>query len=243
MRSRGRPETWQAAHSLLEASRSKAELHPSISLLVPAAVALANLVFCAFFEQPLHDDPTDRLLSLFLFIQGLLILLFTLAHIASAGTELLHKSLVMPIPPSARLMFVFISSASNPLFQALVLSDILFLLIVHHESVTVVLLIPLFVLAMAANILAVASVASVVAIRKARPPGELAAYCILGTLVLILVSLYFHIPGVLGFIPPMSWTAKGIKLMIAGGSGLALLYGAASIGLLLLMSLWGRRMA
>jgi hypothetical protein len=208
---------------------------------VPTLVAVANLVFCAFFENPIKEDPTDRTLSLFLFIQGSMILLFTLAHLSATSTEILHKTLAMPAPPPARLAFVLLSSVLSPVLQALVFSDILFLLILHHPSVVVIVLIPLYVLGMAVTMIAFASVASAAATRRSRPQTEPVAYCILGILGIVLLSLYFHIPAILGFIPPMSWTAQGITAIVEGRSGLALAFGAACFMLLLVIGFWGRK--
>jgi hypothetical protein len=241
MRRTGQPDTWQVALLLFRAGRSKSTLHPSASFLLPVVAALANLLFCAFFEQPIKGDPTGRLLSLFLFVEGLSILLVTIAHFATTGAEVFRKSLVMPVPASAHLASAIAGAVMNPVFQALVASTIFFLLIMYHASAAAVFLIPFFILVMAANIVTLASVAFIALVRRARPPGELAAYCALGTLGVILLSLYFHIPGALGLVPPMSLAADGITIVAAGGTGLSLLYGIAAVSLLLLTGLLGRR--
>ncbi len=233
----GEPDAWRHARSLLAVSRS----NHSPSLLLPAAVALTNLFFCAFFENPIKDDPDGRTLSLFLFIQGSAILILTLAHLASTGAELLRKSLVMPVTPAARLAFAALSSARQPVLLAMVLSDVFFLLVLYHQSIAAFLLIPLLAALMAADIIALTALASVAAIRRSRPPTILAAYCILGILGIVLLALVFRMPASFGVFPPMSWTARGITAIAAGETGMALFCGSASVAVLIVTGVAGRR--
>jgi hypothetical protein len=235
--------SWQMARHLLMASRLKERIHRSTSDLLPAAVALVNLLFCALCENPIKEDSGGRSLSVFFFVQGWAMFLLTLTQLATNGAEVLRKTLLMPVTPSARLTFAFLSSMRNPLLLALAITDMFFLLVVHHQSVAIVIAIPLFVGLLTANAVALACLTSAVAIRRSRPPTIVAAYSILALLGILAITLLFHMPAAFGILPPMSWTAQGILAVTSGQVELAVIWGAASGLLLFLAGLVGRRYA
>jgi hypothetical protein len=235
------PGPWQIAHALLTASQLRIESHQTPSLLLTASTALGNLLFCVLFENSIKEDPGSGTLSVFFFIQGFMIFLLTLTHLASTGGELLRKTLVMPVTPAAHLAYAVLSSARHPLMQALVLSDLFFLLVLYHQSAIAMIMVPVLGCLMAADVIALTSLGSVAAIRKARPPTILAAYCILGVVALVASSLLLHMPTALGALPPVWWTTRGILAAAAGNVGTATMCGAASIALLIVTGILGRR--
>ncbi len=237
------PEWRQNARYLLAAGRSQRDKRSSTSLLFPASIALINLFLCAYSENPIKEDPSGRALSLFLFAQGLPILVFTLAHLSTTGAEILRKSLVMPVASFDRLAFAILSSARLPVIQALVLSNVFFLLVLYHHSIATVLLVPLLGGVMAANIIVLASIAVVAAIRRSRPPSIVAAWCVVGLLGVVAATLLLPLPAAPTLLPPMSWTASGITASVAGETWQAIMYGAAGIALLLASIVIGRRIA
>lgn len=237
------PEWWQNARHLLAASRTRRAKQSSTSLLFPASLALINLFLCAYSENPIKEDPSGHSLSLFLLAQGLGILMLTLAHLSTTGVEILRKSLVMPVPGSARLAFAIASSARVPAIQAVVLSNVFFLLVLYHSSVATVLLVPLLGGVMAADIIVLASIAVVAAIRISRPPTIVAAWCVVGLLGVIAATLLLPLPAAPTLLPPMSWTARGITASVAGETWQAIMYGAAGTALLLASIVIGRRIA
>lgn len=237
------PDSTRLTRHLLAAARSGAGAHRSTSFLLPAAVGLANLFFCVLFEDSIREGSDGHSLSLFLFVQGILIFLFTLSHLAGPSAELLRKSLVMPVKPSDRLAFAVLSAALSPVLWALVLSDVIFLLVLFHRSVASVILVPLLAVLMAADIVALTSLASAAAIRRSRPSTIPAAYGILGILGIVTGALLFRMPALPGTVPPASWTAWGITAAAAGQPGLALLCLTASVVLLVLTGFVGRRLA
>lgn len=233
--------SWQSVRHLLGASRSRIEVDHSHPLLLSASVALVNLFLCVLFENPIKDDQTGRTLSTFFILQGMAIFFLTLANMSSATAGILRKSSVMPLRQSARLTFAVVSSARHPVLLALIFADVFFLLVMYHQSAVAIVAIPLLMLLMAADIVTLTSLATAAAIRRSRPPTIVAAYGILGILGVLAATLLFHMPSALGALPPMSWTTRGIVAITSGELGLALLCGAASVALLLLTAILGRR--
>jgi hypothetical protein len=233
--------SWQVARSLLAVTRASAGSHHETSLLLTASIALGNLLFCVIFENPIKEDPTGRILSVFLFIQAVMLFVLTFMHLAGTGAELLRKTLVMPVTASVRLAYAFLSSMRYPCLQALVFSELFFLLVIYHQTATTIILVPMLGGFMAANIIALTALGSVAAIQRSRPPTILVAYIALGIVGLLAASLLLHMPGALGILPPVSWTTRGILAAAAGESWNAILYGAANVALLIVTGILGRR--
>ena len=231
----------KVAQFLLAATRFGAGSHHETSLLLTVSIAVGNLLFCVLFENPIKEDPTGRTLSVFLFIQAVMLFLLTFIHLAGTGAELLRKTLIMPVTASARLAYAFLSSIRYPCIQALVFSDLLFLLVIYHQTAATIILVPVLAGFMAANIIALTALGSVAAIQRSRPPTILAAYVALGIIGLLAASLLLHMPGALGVLPPVSWTTRGILAAAAGQSWNAMLYGAANVALLTATGILGRR--
>ncbi len=236
--------TWmQSTRHLLEAGRSKLRSRRSSLFLLPASVALLNLVFCSLLEGPIKQDPTNGSLAIFLLTEGSAVLFCALAHLATTGSELLRKSLVMPVTSTARLAYAVTSSVRQPIVLALLLSDLFFLVILYHHSFMAVVILFLLAPLMFADILAITSLASAIAIRKSVPPTILVSCCFLGILAIVLMSLLSHSSGAIALLPPISWTVHGIIAASHGNIAPGFAGTGAGIVLLLLTGLLGRRFA
>jgi hypothetical protein len=243
MNGRNEPDAWQLAKQMVAVSRSHTDMRSTSLILLSAAVAIGNLFFSVLFEDPIKQDPGGRALSDFLLIQSFFVFLATLSHLASSGKELLHKSLVMPVTPSCRLAFAFLSSVRHPVLQAFIFSLLFFLFVLFHHMIAGVILVLLLAALMVAGIVALTSLACTAAIRRARPPSLVAAYGILGFLAILVIALMTHMPGAIGMLPPVSWTTRGIISAVGGDVLPALACSAAGIGLLALVGILGRKFA
>jgi hypothetical protein len=184
--------------------------------LYPAALAILNLFFCAYFERYLKNDFDGYYLSMFLFLECTLYVGVSSLSFVTTSAEILAKSRVFPLTAVERLSFVVTSNLRRPTILALTGSSVFFVMIVYPSTfsntlASISLMIALMVLTetlLATTLLALA--------RRSIPSGS--AFALLGFLFVafLVTSLIFHVASILGGIPAIKWATMGI---LAGGSG------------------------
>ncbi len=181
-----------------------------ITRLYPAAAAIFNLFFCAYFERYLNDDANGFYLSFFLFLETTLYAGISSVSFFSVSFEILAKSRIFPTTPTDRLLFIVAGNLRRPIIFSLVGSNVFFLIIFfRHMMPLAILTAALFILLIIVSELLLATLMLVLMRRSV--PLESAAV-LLGFLLfsMLIGSFVFHFESLLAMNPVLRWTVRGI---------------------------------
>lgn len=178
--------------------------------LYPAATAILNLFFCAYFERYLKNDATGFYLSLFLLLQAGAYIVLSSTNFFTVSFEILSKARIYPTTPTDRMLFVIGGNCRRPILLSLVGSNMFFVIVLFRETFWGAILAALFYFLLASTIEVFLS-ASMLIIKRRSLPLE-GAIVVVGfiLLTLILGSLVFHYETLIASIPFIRWTVDGI---------------------------------
>lgn len=187
-----------------------------ITRLYPAAAAILNLFFCAYFEQYLKDDVSGYYLSLFLFLEALLYAVVSTTNFFTVSQEILSKSRIFPVTPSARLLFVLASNFRRPVALALVGSNVFFIIVLLRHSFPHTLVAALLFVAMIVAVEVLLTTATLILQRRSVPTTGAVALLTFLLLACLIGVVVFHVESLLRGIPLVGWTTNGILAARAG---------------------------
>lgn len=191
--------------------------------LYPAAAAILNLFFCAYFEQYLKDDVSGYYLSLFLFLEALLYAFVSTTSFFTVSQEILSKSRIYPVTPSARLLFVLASNFRRPVVLSLVGSNIFFIVILLRYTFPHTLLAALLFILMIVAIEVVLTTTVLILLRRSVPTTGAVALLTFLLLIFLIGAVVFHVESLLRGIPLVGWATSGILAARAGITSVSLL--------------------
>ena len=211
--------------------------------LYPAAVAILNLFFCAYFERYLKDDVSGYYLSLFLFFETVLYVSVSMTAFFTASQEILSKSRIFPVTPAARLLFVLASNFRRPVVLSLAASNVFFIVVLLRFTFPHTLIAALLFILMIAAIEVIFATTALIMLRRSIPTTGAVAMLTFLLIVFLMGAMVFHIESLLRGIPVIGWTTSGIVAARAGNASTSLL-NLAWLGLISLAGLVaGRRFA
>lgn len=176
----------------------------------PIVAAILNLFFCAYSERALTGDVGGFAMTLFLFTETTAIIVLSSISFFTTSREILLKTRIFPMTPSARLLFVLGADLCRPLSLALVGSTAFFLFIaLHHNLVQAIAAVALFLLLIL--IAEVLYATAILTILRRSIPVE-GAIAVLGALLVVLLvgSLVFHVESLFAANPLLRWSVQGI---------------------------------
>jgi hypothetical protein len=195
---------------LLNAEKCRRREAGTMTRLLPALFAVANLFVCAFFERLLHNDETGRVLAIFLFIEGTAFLGLAITHYMGGCQEIILKSRTYPSTPWSRFAFVFCSISVSPTSLGLWASDFLALIILRRmvavSAISAPVLFTLYMLTIQAGTAFVCLLAS----RTQYPVAAVTLLLSLGVFAVLVASLVFHADAIVMVFPPVAWTSAGV---------------------------------
>ncbi len=220
---------------LLHIDDERALTQKDTTRLVPAAIAVTNLFFSAYFEQFLRDDPSGHSLSLFLFIQGAVFLGIGAGYYLSRTEEILRKCRIFPTTPWSRFVFVAASNLRRPLCIALWSTNVFVLALLYRHSVAGLIGVPVFVTLYLLGIQAALALAFLAMTRAGYAVSGAAAVTSCVLFGILIGSVVFNVESLLSLVPLVSWTARGIlatRTTEMAGLAIGLALAVAFIGIM-----------
>lgn len=178
--------------------------------LYPAAAAILNLVFCAYFERHLKNDATGFYLSVFLFLEASMYVVVSSTNFFTVAFEILLKSRIFPTTPTDRLLFIIASNFRRPIVLSLVCTNIFFVIVLFRSAFWQALLAALFVVLMLVAIEILLSAVLLTLTRRSLPLGSVVVVFAFLLLTLFIGSFVFHYETLIASIPLIRWTVHGI---------------------------------
>ncbi len=176
----------------------------------PILGVILNLFFCAYIERSLTDDVGGFAMTLFLFTETTVIIVLSTVSFVTTSREILLKTRIFPMTPSARLLFVLVADLRRPLTLALAGSTAFFLFVaLQQDLVQAMTAAVLFLLLII--IAEVMYAAVVLAFLRRSIPVESAIASLGALLVLFLIgSIVFQVESLFAANPLLHWTVQGI---------------------------------
>jgi hypothetical protein len=178
--------------------------------LYPAAAAILNLVFCAYFEQYLKKDARGFYLSVFLFLEAAVYIVVSSTNFFTVAFDILLKSRIFPTTPTDRLVFVIASNFRRPIVLSLVCTNIFFVIVLFRSTFWQALLAALFVVLLLVAIEVLLSAVLLTLTRRSVPIGSAVVVFAFLLLTLFIGSFVFHYETLIASIPLIRWTVNGI---------------------------------
>ena len=178
--------------------------------LYPAAVAILNLFFCAYFERYLKDDANGFYLSLFMFLESTLYAVVSSINFHRISFEILSKSRIFPATPSSRLLFVITGNLRRPIVLSLVGSNIFFLIVLFRHPVMDALIVGVLFAGLIIVTEILLSTLMLTLLRRSIPSGIAAVFLGFLLFALLIGSFIFHVESLLAMNPLLRWTIDGI---------------------------------
>ena len=206
--------TIDIAHRLLAVDAQKHSANESRVRMLPAVLAIFNLLFCAYAERFLHDDPDGRSLSLFLFLECSLLVIVAVGSFSRHSHEILMKSAVFPTTAWSRFLFVVWSAMRRPASAALWSTTTVFFLVWYRQSVLMIAAGVTFFIFSIINLELLIAILCLRSFRASQPLAGIAVFGFFGILAILISSLVFRFDILLSATPIVSWAASG---MVAAG--------------------------
>jgi hypothetical protein len=178
--------------------------------LYPAAAAVLNLAFCAYFERYLKNDATGFYLSVFLLLEATIYVVVSSTSFFTVTFEILLKSRIFPTTPTDRLVFVIASNCRRPILLSLVGTNIFFVIILFRNTLWQAFQAGLFVVLLLMVIEILMSAALLALTRRSLPLGGAVAVLSFFLLTALIGSLVFHYETLIASIPLIRWAINGI---------------------------------
>ena len=222
-----------AARELLAVDAARRERRGSVARLLPAAVAVLNLLAGAAFEEPLRWDSTGRAHAGFLLLQFSAYALLSVTFFAARTAAILARTRIYPLRPLDRYAAAFAADIRRREVLALALSGAGVLAVVHARAPLTAVAAVLLTLEMFLATGLIAATTSVLVFRTPSPGATAlalgAVLCVSGAVALLLF------PAEDLLLPPAGWAASGIMAFsrgdVSGGcamAGLIAVAGAAA---------------
>lgn len=199
----------RAASHLLSVDRLRTSEY-RVTRLYPAAVAILNLFFCAYFERYLNSDVTGFHLSLFLFLESSAYAALSTTNFFTVSSEILSKSRVFPTTPTDRMLFVIKGNCRRLMQLSLVGSNIFFVVILFRATPSAAILAVLIFLLFTLTIEILLSVSLLILQRQSLPLEGAIAIAGFVLLSLLLGSIVFHYEILIASLPLMKWAVDGM---------------------------------
>lgn len=198
----------QAAHLLLvERARSGGY---RTTRLYPAVAAILNVVFCAYFERYLKNDPSGFYLSVFLFLEATIYIVASSTNFFTVTFEILSKSRIFPTTPTDRLAFIIAGNFRRPLVLALAATNVFFVIVLFRNTFWLGLTTALFVVLLIITIEVLLSALLLALMRRSLPLGTAVVVLAFLLLTVFIGSFVFHYETLIASIPLIRWTVNGI---------------------------------
>jgi hypothetical protein len=180
------------------------------SRFYPILAVILNLFFCAYIERSLTNDVGGFAMTLFLFTETTVIIVMSIISFLTTSREILLKTRIFPMTPSARLLFVLAADLRRPLTLAMAGSTAFFLFVALQQhlvqAMTAVLLFLLLVI-----IAEVMYSTAILAFLRRAIPVESVIAALGALLVLFLIgSIVFQVESLFAANPLLHWTVQGI---------------------------------
>jgi hypothetical protein len=178
--------------------------------LYPIVAALLNLFFCAYTEHSLTEDVGGFGVTLFLFTETAVIIVLSTISFVTTAREILLKTRIFPMTPSARLLFVLAADLRRPLTIALAGSTAFFLFVALQQHMVQAITAVVMFLMLIAVAEAIYATAILGFLRRSIPVESVIA-ALGALLVLSLIgSIVFRVESLFGANPLLHWTQQGI---------------------------------
>ena len=204
-----------------------------------AAVTIANLFLCGYFDQLIHEDSGSHFLTLFLGLQAVFPVLFTMAYFLTSGKEVLLKTMCLPVSTSSRFLFIVASSVRRPLFVGLYLTTCFFFAVVFWHTRAVIVWAVLLYSFMLIDLVLIVAVLAVFHNRISF--AGVGVTLLFVSFVLITSSILFHQDFLLGGFPLIQWVVRGVVAIRNGEESQAILCLDVMGGLMVLLGLIGMK--
>ncbi len=231
------------AFLLTQAASSRTRIHPVARILAIAALAVANLLVCAYMERFFQDDAAGRALLVFLAVESLLLMVTIGTVFVSEFDEVLRHTAVLPVAQRERTWWVLVSCARHPASVAVWSGTVFTIAIVEERTAGALLASAGFAILLGIHWTALLGmVLARYAGRRSILPTLAAGLLIVlfGTSVL---SVGSSSDPVLSAILPVQWAASGIRASTMGDIGGAALYVAFLAIPTMAFVAWGMRRA
>lgn len=206
-----------------------------------AVFTVANLFLCGYFDYLIRNDSGTHYLTLFIAIQTVLSMLFTIAYFVGSVKEILQKTTSYPVPSSSRFLFVLVSALCRPIFLGFYLTNCFFLCVFFWKTG---MLIGWSVILFSLLIADVQLVLAILAVLYNRISfAGIGVIFLFISFALVISSVLFHQDYLLGGLPLIQWVVNGIASAQSGRESQAMLYIGSMAGLMVLLFLTGLKLS
>ena len=175
----------------------------------PVVFAVANLFFCGYCDHLIRGAEGAHYLAVFVGVTAVLSAIVYVGLFMRHSSEILTKTIVLPVSAPARFLFAWWDIARRQLFIALLLTDVLFFTIIYRSPLPAFLLLALII-----------DVQLVIAAIMTRTHGGMAQGLVVGCIVVsvcvLAASTLFHLDLLGGRLPVVGWVTGGILDARAG---------------------------
>ncbi|MFI5252243.1 MAG: hypothetical protein ACHQQQ_07435 [Bacteroidota bacterium] len=206
----------------------------------PFIFGLANIIFCAYMDQLIRNDTGTHYLTLYIGVEAVVSILFTMAYFMGSVKEVLIKTTSLPVSSPSRFIFVLMSSLRRPLFLGFYFTNCFFLALFFWNTRF---LVGWSVVLFSLMILDIQLIIAILAILHNKISfAGLGVTILFISFILIAGSILFHQDLILGGLPLIQWVVNALSALKSGEESQAMIYANVMGGIMILSFLTGLKL-
>jgi hypothetical protein len=204
-----------------------------------AIFTVANLFLCGYFDQLIRNDTGTHYLTLFIGLEVVLSILFSVIYFIGSVKEILRKTGSFPVSSTARFLFVLLSALRRPIFLGFFVTNCFFLCVFFWKTR---LLMGWAVILFSLLMIDVQLVISILAVLYNRISfAGIGVILLFASFVLVTSSVLFHHDYLFGGLPLIQWVVNGLAAVQRGEESLAMFYIDIMAGIMIVLFFAGVR--